>query len=59
MKKLFTAIDKLIADIPDDKGAWEKAIEIFSKHQEYGHMEMKRGMYFREYKALTACLLNE
>ena len=37
----------------------EKAIEIFSKHQEYGHMEMKRGMYFREYKALTACLLHE
>lgn len=28
MKKLFSSIDKLITDIPDDKGAWEKAIEI-------------------------------
>lgn len=30
MKRLFTAIDKLIADIPNDKNAWEKAIDILS-----------------------------
>lgn len=28
MKNLFSSIDKLIADIPDDKDAWEKTLEI-------------------------------
>lgn len=32
----------------------EEAIDIFSKYHEYADDEMKRGAYFREYKALTA-----
>ena len=35
----------------------DKIIEIFSKHQEYADInEMRRGMYLREYTALTAYL---
>lgn len=34
----------------------QKAISIFSKHQDYAHDEMKRGGYLREYKALSAYL---
>ena len=37
----------------------EKAIEIFSKHNDYAETdEMRRGMYFREYTALTNILKN-
>lgn len=32
----------------------QKAVDIFSKHQDYVHDEMKRGSYLREYKALKA-----
>lgn len=32
----------------------EDAVTIFSKHQEYADNEMKRGAYFREYKALLS-----
>lgn len=37
----------------------EDAIEIFSKHNDYAETdEMRRGMYFREYTALTNILKN-
>ncbi len=36
----------------------QEAVELFSKHQEYAHDEMKRGSYLRDYKALeTYCQL--
>lgn len=41
------------------KAEWispEEAIAIFSRYQEYTDDEMKRGMYFREYRALSAYL---
>ncbi len=34
--------------------AFEDAVTIFSKHQEYADNEMKRGAYLREYRALCA-----
>lgn len=33
---------------------FEKALDIFRRHQDYAENEMKRGAYLREYKALTA-----
>ena len=32
----------------------QEAVDIFSKHQDYAHDEMKRGAYLREYEALKA-----
>ena len=34
----------------------EEAISVFSKYQDYADKEEKRGMYLREYKALSAYL---
>lgn len=54
-ERLLTEREKKVGMEPRWMGV-EEAIEIFSRHQEYAHDEMKRGMYLREYKALCAYL---